>query len=189
MLGKAQHHALETDASGRARYDLVVLDAPATGHGLDLLRVPKVIIDVAPPGLLRREAEKAWELFSDARRAGVCLVTLPEEMPTNETIELHDKVTRELGLPVAALLVNRTLARLFNADEVAALDAIDPRAFDGTDIEGLIKAGRGRAIRQVTQAESLQRLSTLRLPTVELPNLLAPDVRRAEDEQLASVFA
>ena len=58
MLGKAQHHALE-QVHGQDRYDLVIVDAPATGHGLDLLRVPKVIVHVAPPGLLRREAERA----------------------------------------------------------------------------------------------------------------------------------
>lgn len=188
MLGKAQHHALETDSSGRPRYDLVVLDAPATGHGLDLLRVPKVIIDVAPPGLLRREAEKAWELFSDPARSGVCLVTLPEDMPTNETIELHDKVTRELGLPVAALMINRVLSRLFNDDELVAIDALDPQAFASGDLSGMINATRGRAIRQATQAESIERLTSLRLPTMELPNLLALDLRRAEVQKLAAAI-
>jgi anion-transporting ArsA/GET3 family ATPase len=188
MLGKAQHHALETDRSGRPRYDLIVLDAPATGHGLDLLRVPKVIIDVAPPGLLRREAEKAWQLFSDPRRTGVCLVSLPEEMPTSETLELHDKVTKELGLPVAALVLNRVLPKLFNTDELSALDALDPAAFVGSELEGLINAARGRAIRQATQAESIVRLDALKLPTIELPNLLALDLRRAEVEKLAALI-
>lgn len=189
MLGKAQHHALETDSSGRARYDLVVLDAPATGHGLDLLRVPKVIIDVAPPGLLRREAEKAWQLFSDPQRAGVCLVTLPEDMPTNETIELHQKVKHELGLPVAALLINRVLSRLFNAAEVEALSALDTRLFDGTDVEGLLNAGHGRAVRQATQDEAVERLRSLQLPTIELPNLWKADLRRVDVEQLAAAIA
>jgi anion-transporting ArsA/GET3 family ATPase len=45
----------------------VILDAPATGHGLDMLRVPKVILDVVPPGLLRRDAERAWALFQDPK--------------------------------------------------------------------------------------------------------------------------
>jgi len=51
MLGKAQYHAFETRPDGSPRYDTVIVDAPATGHGLDLLRVPKVIVDVAPPGV------------------------------------------------------------------------------------------------------------------------------------------
>jgi anion-transporting ArsA/GET3 family ATPase len=189
MLGKAQHHALEIDGSGRHRYDLVVLDAPATGHGLDLLRVPRVIIDVAPPGLLRREAERAWQLFADPQRSGVCLVTLPEEMPANETIELHHKVQHELGLPVAALLINRVMPRLFNPAEVAALSALQPATVNDPDIAGLVASGHGRALRQTTQEEALEKLRSLELPMIELPNLLVPDLRRPEVEAIGEAIA
>ena len=61
MLGKAWWHTTETRDDGSWTYDVVLLDAPATGHGLDMLRVPKVILDVVPPGLLRRDAELAWD--------------------------------------------------------------------------------------------------------------------------------
>ncbi|MDB4972087.1 MAG: Arsenical pump-driving ATPase, partial [Myxococcaceae bacterium] len=90
MLGKAQFHAHETLPDGRPRYDLVILDSPATGHGLEMLRVPRVLLEVAPPGLLRREAERAWDLFTDPVRSGVMVVTLPEEMPVSESVELYD---------------------------------------------------------------------------------------------------
>src|SRR5579859_1577404 len=86
MLGKAWWHTTEKLPDGSPRYDVVILDAPATGHGLDMLRVPKVILDVVPPGLLRRDAERAWAMFRDPAACGVILVTLPEEMPTTETI-------------------------------------------------------------------------------------------------------
>ena len=82
MLGKAWWHTTETREDGGNQYDVVILDAPATGHGLDMLRVPKVIVDVVPPGLLRRDAERAWEMFKDPAMTAVVLVTLPEEMPT-----------------------------------------------------------------------------------------------------------
>ena len=88
MLGKAWWHTTETRPDGTPRFDVVILDAPATGHGLDMLRVPKVILDVVPPGLLRRDAERAWALFQDPKTCAIVLVTLPEEMPTTETIEL-----------------------------------------------------------------------------------------------------
>src|SRR5579871_5930938 len=57
MLGKAWWHTTEKNEDGSLRFDAVILDAPATGHGLDMLRVPKVIVDIAPPGILRRDAE------------------------------------------------------------------------------------------------------------------------------------
>ena len=88
------------------RASTLSLDAPATGHGMDMLRVPKVILDVAPSGILRRDAEKAWTMFQDARTSAVLVVTLPEEMPTTETVELVASVRDELGLPLFAVVVN-----------------------------------------------------------------------------------
>jgi len=52
LLGKAWWHTTETRSDGSWQYDIVILDAPATGHGLDMLRVPKIILDVVPPGLV-----------------------------------------------------------------------------------------------------------------------------------------
>src|SRR3954468_10902348 len=106
MLGKAWFHTTELRSDGSNRFDVVLLDAPATGHGTDMLRVPKVILDVVPPGVLRRDAEAAWQMFRDPRRSGVLVVTLPEEMPTTETIELCTDIRTELGLPVIGLVIN-----------------------------------------------------------------------------------
>src|SRR5580704_4770859 len=128
MLGKAWWHTTERLPDGSSKYDVVVLDAPATGHGLDMLRVPKVIIDVVPPGLLRRDAERAWALFQDGETCAIVLVTLPEEMPTTETIELA-RALSAMGLPVGRVVVNAVLPPLFSRDERAALEA-GPR-FDG----------------------------------------------------------
>src|SRR5262249_60186474 len=116
MLGKAWFHTTEVRADGSPRFDVVLLDAPATGHGLDMLRVPKVILDVVPPGVLRRDAETAWAMFRDARQSGVVVVTLPEEMPTTETIELVEDV-RELGLPILELVINGVVPPLFSQIE------------------------------------------------------------------------
>src|SRR5262249_48342257 len=99
MLGKAWFHTTEKQEDGENRFDVVILDAPATGHGLDMLRVPKVILDVVPPGVLRRDAEAAWKMFRDPKQSGVVVVTLPEEMPTTETIELCSDIRGDLGLP------------------------------------------------------------------------------------------
>ena len=99
MLGKAWFHTTETDARGVNRFDVVLLDAPATGHGLDMLRVPKVILEVVPPGILRRDAELAWKMFQDPAQTSVVVVTLAEELPISETIGLMRSVERELALP------------------------------------------------------------------------------------------
>jgi anion-transporting ArsA/GET3 family ATPase len=157
MLGKAWWHTTERLPDGSSRYDVVILDAPATGHGLDMLRVPKVIIDVVPPGLLRRDAERAWALFRDGETSAIVLVTLPEEMPTTETIELAAAL-RELGLPVGRVVVNALMPPIFSREERAALEGMP--AFDiATAGDAALVAARDRAARERLQAESLGRLS------------------------------
>ena len=178
MLGKAWFHTTEQREDGSNRFDVVLLDAPATGHGLDMLRVPKVILDVVPPGVLRRDAEAAWRMFRDPAKSGVLVVTLPEEMPTTETIELCTDIRGELGLPIVGLVINGVLDPLFSVREREALLA-DPALLDigapaqtaGTSASAVV-AGARRAVREKVQAESLGRLArAIDLPSVRLPFL------------------
>ena len=190
MLGKAFFHTKETLADGRPRYDLVILDAPATGHGLDMLRVPRVILDVAPPGLLRREAEDAVALFRDPSRGGVVLVTLPEDMPVSETLELHTALRDELAMPVHALVVNQVLPRLFSADERDVVRSLGEAVSASSPLATLARAGRGRVLREEVQEASLARLAAAlpRLPRVELPMWSSPSFQRAAIESLSLAF-
>ena len=128
LLGKAWYHATEEDEHGKPRFDVVLFDAPATGHGLDMLRVPNVIEDIAPPGELRSDAERAWEMFRDPARSGVVVVTLPEEMPPNETLELCAALRSELTLPISEMVVNAWLPPLFSEDEVTQLESVDAKS-------------------------------------------------------------
>lgn len=187
MLGKAWWHTTELESDGSNKYDVVILDAPATGHGLDMLRVPKVIIDVVPPGLLRRDAEKAWDLFRDETKTAVVLVTLPEEMPTTETIELARALRTELGLPIGKIVVNGVLPPLFSKEEREVLATIDGAslAVDAAP-DVALAAGRRRAIRERVQQVSLSRLSSeLPVSPSFLPQLFEDASRPAAIRELA----
>jgi energy-coupling factor transporter ATP-binding protein EcfA2 len=178
MLGKAWFHAVETLPGGDHRFDVVIFDAPATGHGLDMLRVPKVIVDVVPPGVLRRDAEAAWRMFRDPKVSGVVVVTLPEDMPTNETIELSATLRSELGLPVVRLVVNGVMTPLFSEEERHEL--LRERSLDRSRPgDEAIACGIRRAIRERVQAESLVRLRQVDAPRIELP-LLTTEAARPE---------
>ena len=178
MLGKAWFHTTELLDNGKPRFDVVLLDAPATGHGIDMLRVPKIILDVVPPGVLRRDAEAAWAMFRDPKQSGVVVVTLPEEMPTQETLDLVGAIERDLSLPVLRLVINGVLPPLFVPDErdrlsgqpdLLAIDA--PERVQNTPESALV-AGARRAVREKVQAESLARLKKeSNLPRIELPYL------------------
>ena len=168
---------------------MVILDSPATGHGLEMLRVPRVLIDVAPPGLLRREAERAWDLFTDPRRSGMLVVTLAEEMPVSESIELYDALTRELHLPVVGVAVNGLITQLFDGAYAARAEQLAAATAEDDLIYNLVRAGRRRTLRERVQIESLARIGErLPVPKIELPQLMVPELRRAGIEQLAKSF-
>jgi len=169
-LGKAWYHSTETLADGSPRFDLVILDAPATGHGLDMLRVPKTIVELAPPGVLRTDAERAWAQFRDPAQSGVVVVTLPEEMPVNESLELCAALRDELTLPLAAIIANQVVPPIFaEAERTALAELEEPAAADAAS--SALAAGIRRAAREKVQAESLRRLASLGAPLLHLPFL------------------
>ncbi len=168
MLGKAFYHACPP--RGEPDYDLVILDAPATGHALDMLRVPFVIENVAPPGLLRRDAARAVAMFRDPERSGAVLVTLPEYMPASETIELSDALSNELGIPVLQLVINRVLNVLFAEKERPVLESLPSELAADSEIRGLAIAGMRRVLRETVQARAVRQVCThIDAPCSELP--------------------
>jgi len=169
VLGKAWYHATETE-HGVPRFDSVVFDAPATGHGLDLLRLPQAIVELAPTGLLRRDAELCRQMLQDPTRCCICLVTLPEELPTNETSELAARIQNELGLPLGALLLNRALAPAFQPAEREQLAPLASLSAESAGDQALQAAGL-RAVAEHIQSDSLRRLQELGAPLYSLPEL------------------
>ena len=170
-LGKAWYHSTERLSDGSPRFDVVILDAPATGHGLDMLRVPKTIIELSPPGVLRTDAERAWAQFRDPQQSGVVVVTLPEEMPTNESVELCGALRSELGLPLLSLVVNQVVPTVFAVAERDALAQLEePTEQDAASLA--LGAGIRRAAREQVQSQSLERLATLGVPLLQLPFLV-----------------
>ena len=187
MLGKAFFHA--SPPSGPPDYDMVILDAPATGHGLDMLRVPKVIHEVAPPGLLRKEADRCLEMFQNPREAGTVLVTLAEDMPANETIELHDALVSELSMSIAGLVVNRQLPYLFAPEDAQKILDLPSKLAGDTETLKLARAGRARMLREQVQRESLEKLRAgIPIAPIALPYLFAPEWGRSSVESLSRAF-
>jgi len=101
------------DARNRT-YDLVVVDAPASGHGLAMLTTPHTFGEIARVGPIRRQAGKIEALLSDPAQTGYVAVALPEEMPVNETVELEGRLGDELGVKIDQVVVNAMLPERFS---------------------------------------------------------------------------
>ena len=170
MLGKAFYHA--SPPRGEPDYDLVIVDAPATGHALDMLRVPFVIESVAPAGMLRRDAARAVELFRDPAQAGAVVVTLPEYMPVSETLDLTSALTEELKISVLHLVINRVLPVLFAEKERRAIRSLPAELAEDAEIQGLAVAGKRRVLRETVQYRAISRVrGHVEAPCSELPYL------------------
>jgi hypothetical protein len=120
MLGKVWWHATQEVERGRPRWDLVVLDAPATGHGLTFLTVPETFLRLVNEGPLARDMRSMMSLLADPAKCSICIVTLPEEMPANEAIEL-DRALRQHHFPAGPLFLNGVFGSRFTPYEVAAV--------------------------------------------------------------------
>jgi anion-transporting ArsA/GET3 family ATPase len=185
MLGKACYHATELGPDGSPRFDTVLFDAPATGHALDMLRVPEVIVDVATRGPLRRDAERALGMLRDPGQSGVVVVTVPEELPAIETLELVGALHSELRMPVAALLVNCVVEPCFSERERAELlrlDPLDPRS----RADEIVACAVRRAALERVQADALRRLAQVDAPQIRLPWLPRKAIDCAAIEALGS---
>jgi len=120
MLGKIAWHAEKDMDRGHRRWDLVILDAPATGHALALLTVPRVILSLVSEGPLATDMNWIESLLQDPKRTQVLVTALPEEMPVNEAIELRAALVKE-KLPLGPLVLNSVFAPRFTDIERTAV--------------------------------------------------------------------
>lgn len=125
MLGKVFNMEREKKKDGTPLWDLVIVDAPATGHGVSLLRLPDTIMKVADTGPMAEEVGAMRALLLDPRRTAVNLVTLPEEMPVRETFELAGQLEGTLGMPKGYLFVNGIWPRLLSDTDAGLVDALE----------------------------------------------------------------
>ena len=98
-------------------YDLVIVDAPATGHGVGFLQTPRTFANVARVGPIASQAETLDRFLTDQRRTGVAIVALPEEMPVNETATLERDLTSEVGVAVDRIFCNGLYPERFSEDD------------------------------------------------------------------------
>jgi anion-transporting ArsA/GET3 family ATPase len=177
-VGKVWELAQEDRRTPGARpYDLVVLDAPATGHGVAILSAPRTFAQAARVGRIARQGRTIAAMLSDPARTGVVVVARPEEMPVSETLSLQAAVRHEIGLDVGLVVANGVLPQRFSADEVRRLQAVP----GGPEVSAALHAAaRGRA--QRAQLRRLRRGA--RAPVATLPFVFDGDLLAALAREL-----
>jgi anion-transporting ArsA/GET3 family ATPase len=125
VIGKVWDLAqLDQRRTGDTPYDLVILDAPATGHALGMLRTPRTFRDIARVGPISRQAGRIDTFLTDPELTGILAVAAPEEMPVNETIDFISALAEEMHLKPDAVVVNGVYPDHFRDHEIAAIEAL-----------------------------------------------------------------
>ncbi|MGA2012557.1 MAG: ArsA family ATPase [Solirubrobacteraceae bacterium] len=174
----------ERRTHGADVYDLVIVDSPAAGHGVGILRTPRTFAEIARVGPIAHQARTIASTIADHEFSAVVAVSTAEEMPVNETLWLRDTLAED-DLALDAVIVNARYPQRFTAAERGAMERA--RARTASPLTG---AALGAALSELTRAgiqrEQLERLREgLGTDLIELPYLFAEQIGRPELEQLA----
>jgi anion-transporting ArsA/GET3 family ATPase len=184
VLEEARHHF-----SRRPQWDLVVVDAPATGHGLAFLKVPLAASQAIPVGPVGHNARRVLALLRDRRKTALVVVAMPEEMAVVEAVQFHRLAVEELGIEPAAVVLNACYERRFTETDEAEVLRLSAEGASGEVEGGAPLSAALRAARRQIRRQRLTRFYQTRLrrslptPLVSLPFLFR-DSLGVEDVQL-----
>jgi anion-transporting ArsA/GET3 family ATPase len=168
-------------ATRKGDYDLVVLDAPATGHALAMLRAPRTYATIARGGPIARQAGQVRDLLEDPERSAYLAVTHPSEMAVTETLELREGLRCDVGRELDAVIVNATLPRRFERGELERMASLNGEgARESTPVLSAVRAAHAAHERARAQRSQIARLrrdaEPSGLPVVSVPFLFRPEL-------------
>ena len=157
-------------------FDHIIVDTPATGHGASMLDLPSMLTSIGASGMLGGEIERVVKMMKDPAWTSALVVSLPEELAMDETLELMPRATKALGHPPLAALVNRSVAALGLGSErppwLGPLEArLSPAARDGLATVHAELLARAQCEARLRAAL----VGTTRLGTFSLPEQLVED--------------
>jgi anion-transporting ArsA/GET3 family ATPase len=191
-IGKIWELALDDRKVKKGQsYDLVIVDAPATGHGVGFLQTPGTFAEVARVGPMRQQAETLDKFIRNRRHTGIVVVALPEEMPVNETAKLEQDLAKRVGVKVDRIYCNGLYPERFDDSEAEQLAAVAADGLGASDegdvlVRAASRAAVSEARRARAQREQLARLEELcSAPVSTLPFLFEPEVGVEQIRELA----
>ncbi|MDX6615211.1 MAG: hypothetical protein QOD60_302 [Solirubrobacterales bacterium] len=166
-------------------YDTVIVDAPATGHGIGFLQTPRTFAAIARVGPIHSQAQALDAFITDHSQTGVAIVSLPEEMPVNESASLESALTGDVGVAVDQVYLNGLYPERFESSDAKTLE----KAID--DSEGAARAAIRAALSEHRRADSqrdqLKRLKKrVSAPVKTLPFIFKPQLEVPDIERLAA---
>jgi anion-transporting ArsA/GET3 family ATPase len=169
------------------KYDLVIVDAPATGHGIGFLQTPRTFASIARVGPIHSQAQELDRFITDHDVTGTAIVSLPEEMPVNETALLEQELREEIGVAVDRVYMNALYPERFTEEEAAKMQSASDA--DGAVVGSALRAAVSEQRRAVSQRKQLARLKEqVGTPVQPLPFVFEPEMGVDSLRGLAAVL-
>jgi anion-transporting ArsA/GET3 family ATPase len=149
-------------------YDLVVLDAPATGHALGLLASPQTFGAIARVGPIAGQTRHVQDLL-ESQRTAYLAVALGTEMAVTEALEIQTGLERQLTRSLTAVIVNGLLPRRFTAAELRRIAALETAGRDGAVMQAASRAAHAVHERARLQHNQLARLRRRSFDVLAVP--------------------
>ncbi|MDQ2699731.1 MAG: ArsA family ATPase [Actinomycetota bacterium] len=166
------------------KYDLVIVDAPATGHGISFLQSPRTFANIARVGPIHSQARQLQDMITDHEHTGSVIVSLPEEMPVNETANLESVLTSEVDVAVDRVIMNALYPKRYSGKDIKAIKRL--RKSDEPEVRAASRAALSQCTRTSAQTEQLERLEGLvKAPISTLPFIFKPEIDLSSARRLA----
>ncbi len=168
------------------KYDLVIVDSPATGHGISFLQTPRTFANIARVGPMHTQARELEEMICDHSMTGSVIVSLPEEMPVNETASLESELIGDIGVSVDRVIMNALYPERFAESDMSDLKPL--LKSDDPELRAAHRAALSQSRRTAAQTEQFDRLKEMvstpisTLPFVFEPELTLKAARRLAEE-------
>jgi anion-transporting ArsA/GET3 family ATPase len=170
------------------RYDLVIVDAPATGHGIGFLQTPRTFANIARVGPIHSQARQLDSLITDQRTTGAVIVALPEEMPVNESAALEAELRSSVGVAVDRIYMNGLYPERFSSADAERIGALGGAG--GASLRAPLRAALSEHARARSQRAQLARLRRrAQSPVKTLPFLFEPELGVEGARQLSKKLA
>jgi anion-transporting ArsA/GET3 family ATPase len=173
----------------RDNFDLVIADAPSTGHVVSQLDSPSSVGELITVGPLVSQTAWMREMLADPTRTGVVIVATAEEMPVQESIDLVARIDERTQTPIGAVVVNRVHPELFSRDEQETFSEFVPLTDDARKLYDAGSLALAFRQQQAAQVEYLRSGLRSSIPLLFVPQSFGTSEPKAVSDEIVESLA
>jgi arsenite-transporting ATPase len=158
MLGKVYYEFERDDGKSPTRR-VIIVDAPASGQAMSLLKMPTAARSTFGDSVVGKEASNISKMLRDRRNCAIIQVTTADSLSISETIETHAQLSG-IHLAPAAVIFNRMPPSEFDASDISALTNRRGLHIRKKDLEHLAELAKSELNRVAEARKAIAKIRT-----------------------------